>query len=113
MDRKIIYAVIVGIVLFVLATALMVYANQEGFQIILFFLTFFAVGFIATGVKRGFMLSFVLAFIFSVLRSAILFPQNFSDINVVAAIIILSLITSAICGVLGAVGGLIGKRILK
>jgi len=113
MDKKIIYAVIVGIVLFVVAIALMIYANQEGLQIILFFMTFFVVGFIATGVKRGFLLSFILALIFSIAREATLSPQNFNDINVVAAILILSVIASAICGVLGAVGGFIGKKIFK
>jgi len=112
-DKKIIYAIIVGVVLFALATSLMLYANQEGLQIILFFLTFFIVGFIATGIKRGFILSFVLALVLSIVREAILFPQNFNDVNVVAAILILSVIASAVCGVLGAVGGFIGKRILK
>jgi len=113
MDKKIVYAVIVGVALFALGMTLRIFANQEGPQIILFFITFLVVGLIATGVKRGLLLSFVLSLILSFASNAILSPQVFDDINVVMALLVFSLIASLMCAALGAVGGLVGKRIFK
>jgi len=111
-----IYAVVVGVILFALGIALRVFANQEGLQIILFFITAFIIGFIAAGVKRGFLLGFVLSFIFAIVNTAILMPEAFgatTDINVAMAFIVLNIINSLIGGALSAVGGFIGKRIFK
>lgn len=116
MDKKIIYAVVVGIILFALGIALRIFANAEGPSLILFYATFFIVGFVATGVKRGFILSFALAIIFASVTIAVFMPETFTsaqDINVMFAVIVFILIAAVIGGILGAVGGFLGKRIFK
>jgi len=116
MDRKFIYAVIVGVVLFAVGVSLRLFANQEGLQVILFFITAFVIGVVATGVKRGFLLSFVLSLIYGIVNTAIFMPEAFtavSDINVALAFVVLLLINAAIAGAIGAVGGFLGKRIFK
>jgi len=114
LDNRIIYAAIVGAVLFALGIALRLFANQEGLQLILFFVTSFFVGIVVVGIKRGFLLSFVLAFIFALVNNLILSPGVFNDPNVAAAVIIfLGLLPSLIGGALGAVGGVVGRRIFK
>jgi hypothetical protein len=40
-------------------------------------------------------------------------PQVLSDLNIVLTLFIFSVVAAAICGALGAVGGLIGKRVFK
>jgi len=116
MDNKIVYAIIIGVVLFVAGTSLGIFTNQEGLQLLLFFLTSFVIGFVATGVKRGFLLAFAISFLYLIISIAIRSQGTLdamSNTNVLFAVILLTLINSAISGVLGALGGFLGKRILK
>jgi len=108
-----IYAVIVGAVLFPAGIALRLFANQEGLQLILFFITAFVIGVVVTGIKRGFLLSFVLTFIYAMVNTWVFLPGVFNDPNVVAAFIMFSLINSVIGGALGAGGGFVGGRVFK
>jgi len=112
LDNKIVYAIIVGVALSAVAMALKT-IGLESAQIILFFATFFVVGLVATGVKRGFLLGFVLSLVVSFMMNVGGALQVLSDINVVMAMLMFSLIPAAICGALGAVGGLIGKRVFN
>jgi hypothetical protein len=112
LDNKIVYAVIVGVALSAVSMALRSF-GLEGPQMILFFVTFFLVGLVATGVKRGFLLSFVLSLVVSFIMNIAPSPQILSDMNIVMAVFMFSLIGAAICGALGAVGGLIGKKVFK
>lgn len=77
LDNRIVYAVIVGVVLSAIGIALRVFANQEGLQLILFFITAFFVGIVATGVKRGFLLSVVLSILYGIANIAVVSPENF------------------------------------
>jgi len=108
-----IYAVIVGAVLFVIGIALKTFANQEGLQIILFFITAFIIGLVAVGIKRGFILSFALSFVFALVNALVTSPGIFNDPNVIAAVVMLFLINSIIGGAIGAAGGFIGGRVFK
>jgi len=112
MDNRIVYAVIVGVVLSVIILALR-FMGIEGPGTILFYATFFVVGLEATGVKRGFLLSFVLSLAVSFAMTVAQAPQVLSDPNIVMALLMFSLVAAVICGGLGAVGGLIGKRVFK
>jgi len=112
LDNKIVYAVIVGVALSAVVMALRS-MGMEGPQTILFFATFFLVGLVATGAKRGFLLSFVLSLAASFAMNVDGALQVFSDINIVMAILMFSAVSAAICGALGAVGGLIGKRVFN
>jgi len=87
-------------------------------QLILFFITPFIIGVVATGVKRGFLLAFVLSIFYGIANIAIVSPENFravfADINVALTVILLLIILpSLIGGALSAVGGLLGKRMFK
>jgi hypothetical protein len=53
LDNKVVCAVIVGVALSAVSMALRSF-GLEGPQMILFFVTFFLVGLVATGVKRAF-----------------------------------------------------------
>ncbi len=53
LNNKVVYAVIVGVALSAVSMTLRSF-DLEGPQTILFFLTFFVVGLVVTGVKRGF-----------------------------------------------------------
>ncbi len=112
LDNRVIYAVIVGVALSAVVMALRS-LGMEGPQTILFYATFFLVGLVATGVKRGFLLGFVLSLAVTFVMSVAEAPQVLSDMNVVMAILKFSLFAAVICGALGAVGGLIGKRVFK
>jgi len=116
MDRKLISAVIIGVVLFSIGVALQVFAGQEGLRIILSFIIPFIVGVVAVGIKRGFVLGFVLSFVFAIVGLFIVSPESvraMQDLNVAAAVLIMFLLFSVIAGVLGAVGGLIGGRVFR
>ena len=116
MDSKIVYAITIGVVLFVAGTSLGIFTNQEGLQLLLFFPTSFVIGFVATDVKRGFLLAFAISFLYLIISIAILSQgtlDTMSNTNVLFAVILLTLINSAISGALGALGGFLGKRILK
>jgi MFS family permease len=115
-DKKVVYAIVIAVLIFAIGTALQKFANNEGAKLILFFVGLFAAGFIVTGVKRGFLLGFILAIAFTIANMAILSPESFgalSDVNVALAFILLTLINALIAAVLAAVGGFLGKRILK
>ena len=112
MDKKIVYAVIVGVALSAVAMALRS-MSMEGPSTILFFATFFLVGLVATGAKRGFLLSFVLSLVVSFVMNVGGALQILSDFNIVMAVLMFSAVSAAVCGALGAVGGLIGKRFFK
>jgi len=57
--------------------------------------------------------SFVLSFLFQLATILVLSSGAFSDLNVIMAVLFMSIVNSAIHGVIGAVGGLVGQWILK
>jgi len=73
-DGKAVYAVIVSALIFGCSG----FAGQEGSKIILFFMSLFVTGSIATGVKHGFLLRFVLSFVFS-LANGMVFLRKLSE----------------------------------
>ena len=116
MDKRIIYAVIVGAVLFAAVIALHVFTNKKELNPIFLLIPSFIVGIVAVGFKRGFLMSFALTLIFAIVGVSILQPEmlrGINDPNVVATFAIFFLIYSAIGGILGAVGGFAGRKIFK
>lgn len=118
MDKKIWYAVIVGVVLSVFGMSLRGFAKAEGPQLILFFLTFFIIGIFATGARRSFLLGFVLALIYALVNTLIFSLENFTaaagSVSTALAILLIGfLVPSLAAGVLSALGGLIGNRVFR
>lgn len=115
MNNRTVYAIIVAFILFGVSMGLRL-GGQEGPQIILFFLTFLILGIVAVGIKIGLLLSFVLSFGFQLITNVIISPEifgAFSNPNIGAAILLMTLLNSVILGALGAAGGFIGKIIFK
>lgn len=106
MERRLIYAVVVGIVLY--AVALLLRPFSEGPSTILAFLSAVVVGLVAGSVRWSFPMVFVLSFVFQIILSL----NQLQDPNIVAGVAILALVNSAIFGVLGVVGGYIGGRFI-
>lgn len=115
MERKIIYSIIIGIVLFTIGTIIRIFINQ-GIHVILYFITPIITGFVVKGFKRGFIVGFLLSILYIFLNYTIFSPSIFAeliDINFVFTLIFFIIIDSAIAGVLGGIGGILGKRILQ
>lgn len=109
-----IYAVVVGAALYIVAISMKVFANQEGLQLILFFVAPFIAGIVGTGVKRSFLLTLVLSLIFAAVANYQSFEPALKDVNILAAVVIaFMLFPSLIGGALGAAGGFIGGKIFK
>lgn len=113
MDNKMIYAIVVGIILFGIVMALRLLANQEGLSLILFYITFFIVGLVATGIKRGSILGFSLGLVLAIIQTAISQPEFFNNADFAMAQLLFSIVGALIASALGAIGGLIGKKTLK
>ena len=116
MSRRVFYALIVGSLLFACGTALRVLAHQEGLQILLYYITLFVVGVIAATVRRGFLLGFALSFALAFVSLAVFSPEAVMDLShasIALAFLTITVINSAIGGALSAVGGLVGKKIVK
>ena len=111
--------VIAGIVVFAFGTVLELFANQDGLQIILFFVAFI-VGIVVTGVGRGLLLGFVFSILFAAVNTAVFSPETFKaatgDVSVALAIVMLVFLFPALIGgELNAIGarGFLGKRMSK
>jgi len=115
MDKKIIYALAVGIVMYALLVYL-AYLQRDltGVQLILMLATPFVMGVLSGGVKRGLMMGFAVSFVVLLLEVMMLQWGAFSDPNVVMAVVIMMVLPFAlISAVLGMAGGLLGRRIFK
>jgi hypothetical protein len=113
MERRIYIGAVTGTAVYALALVLNYGLGLEGPGIILFFIGSLVVGAICRSVKWGFTTSFVLTLLIQVAMALLLSPGVFSDLNIVMAILGVSIINSVIHGVLGAIGALVGQRIFK
>jgi hypothetical protein len=113
MERRIHMGAATGAVIYALALVLNYALRLEGPGIILFFLGSLVVGVICRSVKWGFNTSFVLTFLIQLAMTLLLSPGVFSDLNIVMAVLSVSIINSVIHGILGAIGALVGQRIFK
>lgn len=115
MDKTIVYPVVVGIAMYTLVIYLaFIQRDLTVSQLILMLAAPFTIGVLSGGIKRGLILGFLIAFIMVVLEAAIIQTGAFVNPNVIMAIVLMmALPLAAISAGLGAVGGLIGKRLFK
>jgi len=102
-----------GAVIYAIALVLNYVPKMEGPGIVLFFVGSLVVGAVCRSIKWGFATSFVLPLLFQLALTLVVSSGAFSDLNVIMAVLLMLIINSAIHGVLGAIGGLVGQRILK
>jgi len=110
-----IYALVVGVVLYVLLVYL-AYVERDltGSQLVLMLATPLVMGVLSGGVRKGAFVGFVVSFVMLLVEVIVLQSGAFSDVNVVAAVIIMMVLPWALISAgLGAVGGLVGRRIFK
>jgi hypothetical protein len=114
-DKKIIYALVVGTVLYALLIYLAyVQRDLTGSQLVLMLAAPVVMGALSGGVKKGVIVGFVVSFIMLLVEVIVLQSGAFTDVNVVAAVIIMMALPWALISAgLGAVGGLVGRRIFK
>jgi hypothetical protein len=105
MERRIYMGAAIGAVTYAL--------RLEGPGIILFFIGSLVVGAICRNVKWGFTTSFVLTFLIQLAMTLLLSPGVLSDLNIVMAVLGVSIINSVIHGILGGIGALVGQRIFR
>ena len=115
MDKNVIYAVVVGVVLYIMLVYLAyVQGELTGPQLLLMLIAPIVMGVLSGGVKKGTITSFVVSFLALLVEVVIMQSGTFSDINVVMAVIIMMLLPWALISAgLGALGGLVGRRIFK
>ena len=111
MNMKTIQAIILGIVLYSLLL-FVAYVEQtlRIEQLLLIIITPILVGILSGSIKAGAILTFVLSLGAFTVEAAIFAG---GDLNVMIAIVVSSLLFVAISVGLGALGGLIGKRVRK
>jgi hypothetical protein len=117
MDKKLICAIVAGVILYAVGIALRFFSGEGGLQFVLSFATPFIVGVIVTGVRRGFLAGFILSVPYAVVSNSVLSPETYGaigeDVSVAFALIALVLAYAVIAGALGALGGLLGKKIFE
>ena len=115
MDKKIIYALIVGIVMYLLLIYLAyVQRDLTGSQLVLMLATPFVVGFLSGGVKKGLVIGFGVSFVMLLLEVMVIQWGAFTDPNVVMAIIVMMVLPFALISAGGgAAGGCLCRRIFK
>lgn len=115
MVSRTITALFAGAIIYILVIALRsAQGDLTGPQLLLMLVAPLAIGLLAGGAKKGLVLGFVVSLVMLVLEAVIIFsPGVFADPNVVAALIFMLLPFALISAALGAVGGLLGRRIFK
>jgi len=116
MDKKTIYALVAGTVLYILLLYLAyIQRDLTGQQLILMLVAPLLIGFLSGGVKRGLILSFLLSFTMFIVEVIVMFgPGALSNPNVFMAILLMmALPLTGLSAGLGAVGGLIGRLVFK
>jgi hypothetical protein len=107
--------VVVGIVMYILLIYLAsVEGDLTGTQLILMLAAPLVMGVLSRGTKIGLLLGFVISFVMLIVEAIIIQPEAFADPNRVMAVIIMMVLPFAgISAGLGAVGGLVGSRVLE
>jgi len=116
--NRLLYAAILGTILFTLGTTLGLYTNLEGLRLTMLYITPLVTGIVAANIKRGFILGFALSLIFlSISASLGLWPgvplaltRNPSTVIAVTTLISINI---AISGALGALGGFLGRQAVR
>ncbi len=115
MDKKIGYALVVGIVMYALLIYLAyIQRDLTGPQLVLMLATPFVMGVLSGGVKKGLIIGFIVSFVVVLFEVIMLQWNALADYNVVMAIVLMMVLPFALISAgLGAVGGLLGRRIFK
>jgi len=115
MNARIVFASIVGILMYALVIVLAsIQGDLTGPQLVLMLATPFVIGFLSGGVKRGLLLGFLIPFIMLIAEGVTLQPGAFADPNVAMAVILMMALPFALISAgLGAAGGFLGRRLFK
>jgi len=115
MNKMVIYALVVGIVMYVLVIYLaFIQKDLTIHQLILMLAAPFVSGFLSGGIKKGLILGFIIPLVMLMVEAIVIQPGAFTDANVVMAIILMMVLPFAgISAALGVAGGFLGKRIFK
>jgi len=114
MDKQVVYALAAGIVMyFIIIYLAYVQKDLTIHQLILIFVTPFVIGVLSGGIKKGLILSVVVSFVMLMIELIVIIPSAFTDINVVLALMAMILPYVGISAGMGAVGGLLGRRVFK
>ncbi len=112
MDKRIIYATVLGVILYALLIYL-AYLQQSltGEQLLIMLITPLLIGVVSGKIKTAVILGFIISFVMLSIESILL--NSAGDINIALAGMLLSLPFVGISIALAAVGGLIGKKVIK
>lgn len=114
MDKKILCATIVGVILYVLLFYVAyVQKDLSIHQLLLMLITPLIIGVISGKIKRAAILGFVISFVMLTLEPLVLQPAGAADPSRIFATILLIMPFILISVAMAAVGGLIGKRLIK
>ncbi len=114
LDKRVIYAIVVGVVLYALLI-LVAYLQQDLsiHQLLLIVITPLVMGAVSGKIKKAAILGFVVSFIMLTLELAIIQPVIFTDASMILVGVLMVLPYVVISIALAAVGGLIGKKVIK
>jgi len=114
MKNRVRNGIIVGVILYALSQVLVFVAGMEGPGTILFWATSVIIGVICGSLKWGFTIPFVLPLAFQLVYVLLTGAGGLlAAPDRIAAFLVMSGINSLIFGVLGAVAGLMGGRLIK
>jgi hypothetical protein len=115
MNKHTVFSIVVGIVMYALVIYLaFLQRDLTGQQLILMLVAPLVIGFFSGGIKRGIILGFLISFVMLLLEAAIIQTGAFSNPNAVMAVIIAMVLPfAAISAGLGALGGLVGRRMFR
>jgi len=115
MDKTTTYPIAAGIMIYALIIIL-AYIQRDITvqQLILIFATPILIGVLSKGVKKGLMHGFLVPFVMVTVEIIVLYPGIFAELNIaIAAVLMMALPIALMSAALGAIGGLLGKHILK
>jgi hypothetical protein len=115
MNKRIIYAVVLGVILYSLIAYLnVIQGDLTIHQLILIIVTPLLIGITVGTVKKSALFGFVISFVMLTLEVFIVQAGASANINVLAAVLLASVLPLALISTgLAALGGLVGKKVIK
>jgi hypothetical protein len=115
MDKNVIYSLVAGLIIyFVVIYLAYIQRDLTGQQLVLMIVAPIVIGILSGGIKKGIIIAAVVSLVMMTLEVVVLMSGAISDLNVLLTIMIMmALPWVAISAGLGAVGGLISRRLFK